>query len=229
MSDAALARLAAKAGLDIDWVDVEGKTHVVSPDTLRAVIRALGLSADTENEMADSEAALDEQKRHVPPLLTAWAGEEIMAGGATLKAPDAPGYYRIEIDGAERTLAVAPPRCFGLADVSGKRLAGLGVQLYALRGGHTAGFGDFAALSDFASDAAKRGIDAIAVSPTHALFAAEALHISPYSPSSRLFLNPLYADSGLLGGDIAQDDGQRGLVDWGRAAPEKFARSQTRP
>ena len=223
MSDAALGRLASKAGLDIDWVDVEGKTHKVSPDTLRAVLRALGLPADTEAEMADSEAGLDEQKRHVPPLLTAWAGEEIVAGGASLKAPDAPGYHRIEIGGAEKTLAVAPPRCFGLADVSGKRLAGLGVQLYSLRGGHTAGFGDFAALADFVSKAAKSGIDAIAVSPTHALFAAEPLHISPYSPSSRLFLNPLYADSGLLGGDISQDDGQRSLIDWGRAAPEKFA------
>ena len=42
--------------------------------------------------------------------------------------------------------------------------------------------------------AAREGADAIALSPTHSLFAADPTHYGPYSPSSRLFLNPLYAD-----------------------------------
>ena len=66
-------------------------------------------------------------------------------------------------------------------------------------------------------------IDAIGVSPTHALFPSDHSHISPYSPSSRLFLNPLYADLALAGGEFAQDDGAGGLIDWPKASPEKFA------
>ena len=44
------------------------------------------------------------------------------------------------------------------------------------------------------ASAAREGADAIALSPTHSLFAADPAHYGPYSPSSRLFLNPLYAD-----------------------------------
>jgi 4-alpha-glucanotransferase len=49
------------------------------------------------------------------------------------------------------------------------------------------------------------------------------LHISPYSPSSRVFLNPLYSDSGLFGGPVAEDDGKDGLIDWQHASSAKFA------
>ena len=44
------------------------------------------------------------------------------------------------------------------------------------------------------------GADAIALSPTHSLFAADPSHFGPYSPSSRLFLNPLFADPALVFG-----------------------------
>ena len=38
------------------------------------------------------------------------------------------------------------------------------------------------------------GAAAIGVNPLHALFAAEPRHFSPYSPSSRVWLNYLYID-----------------------------------
>ena len=223
MSDAALFALATKAGLEIDWVDAAGEPHSVSPDTLRMVLDALGLLSTSVAQIAESSARLDEQRHKQPPLVTSWAGETFMAGGQVLTAPDTPGYHPLTVDGAQTMVAVAPPRCFEIANISDKRLAGLGVQLYALRGGHSAGFGDFAALAEFSRQAAKRGIDAIGVSPTHALFPADHSHISPYSPSSRLFLNPLYADLALAGHEFAQDDDVEGLIDWPQAAAEKFA------
>jgi 4-alpha-glucanotransferase len=223
MNDQALDALAAEAGLELRWVDVTGTTQTVPQETLRAVLAALGLPAGSDAEIAESRAKLDGEKHAVPPLLTAWTGETFTAGGVSLSAPEAPGYYQVEIGGAERTLAVAPPRCFGIADVTGRRLAGVGVQLYGLRHGHTAGFGDFAALGDIAHQAAAHGFDAVAVSPTHALYTAEPRHISPYSPSSRVFFNPLYADSGLFGGDVEHDDEADGLIDWPRAAAAKLA------
>ncbi len=223
MSDEALRALATRAGLDVDWLNYRNEPRTVSPETLRAVLKALGLSAHSPREIVESHERLDSQVHHAAPLLTAWAGETVRAGDHMIKAPDTPGYCKIEVGGEEKTLAVAPHRCFDFTDLDEKRFAGLGVQLYGLRGGHTDGFGDFAALGDFAVKAAKRGIDAIGLSPVHALFAAAPSHISPYSPSSRLFLNPLYADPALAGGKAAKDDGAKGLVDWETAAKAKFA------
>ena len=222
MSEDALFALATKAGLEIDWVDAAGEPHSVSPETLHSVLDALGFPSASAAQIAESSARLDEQRNKPPPLVTAWAGETFMAGGQVLAAPDSPGYHPMPIDGVQTMAAVAPQRCFEMPGLSDRRLAGLGVQLYALRGGHSAGFGDFAALADFSQRAAKRGIDAIGVSPTHALFPSVPSHISPYSPSSRLFLNPLYADLSLAGGAFAQDDGVNGLIDWPKASAEKF-------
>ena len=56
-----------------------------------------------------------------------------------------------------------------------------------------AGFGDFGALAEFAKEAGAHGASAVAISPVHALFGGAPDHISPYAPSSRLYLNPLYA------------------------------------
>jgi 4-alpha-glucanotransferase len=223
MSDEALNALAGKAGLELQWVDAKGDSHVVPAETLRSVLAALGLPADSAAQIALSDAQLEEQSRLAPPLLTAWTGETISVGGQALTAPDSPGYYPVEINGVAKMLAAAPRHCFGIADVSDRRLAGLGVQLYSLRGGHTAGFGDFAAVGEFAQQAAARGIDAVGLSPTHALFPADLTRISPYSASSRLFLNPLFADAGLWGGDVAADNRADGLIDWQTAGAEKFA------
>ena len=218
-----LHALAGLAGLDVHWTDVNGQHHTVSDETLRAILGTLGFPAESEVDIDRSRRDLEERERELPPLITAWTGETLYLQGHALTAPDTPGYYQVQIGDAERTLAVAPPRCFGFDDLNGDHFAGMGVQLYALRGGHTAGFGDFAALGDVARDAGARGFDAIAVSPTHALFLANPAHRSPYSPSSRVFSNPLFADSALFGGEGAHDDGRDGLIDWPSAAAQKSA------
>ena len=113
----------------------------------------------------------------------------------------APGYHRLRFANREITLAVAPPRCLTLGDIApGARLWGLAVQLYSLRRPDDDGFGDAGALADLVKSAAREGADAIALSPTHSLFAADPSHFGPYSPSSRLFLNPLFADPTLVFG-----------------------------
>jgi len=54
--------------------------------------------------------------------------------------------------------------------------------------------GDFSLLGRLAQEAAQQGAAALAVSPVHAMFSADAQRYSPYAPSSRLFLNVMYAD-----------------------------------
>jgi 4-alpha-glucanotransferase len=72
-----------------------------------------------------------------------------------------------------------------------QRAWGLSVQAYALRSSRNWGIGDFEDMAQLAEFAAKLGADFIGVSPLHALFMADPTRISPYSPSSRNFLNPL--------------------------------------
>jgi 4-alpha-glucanotransferase len=89
-------------------------------------------------------------------------------------------------------LIVAPTRCHELARAS--RLWGLSAQLYGVRSERNWGMGDFTDLAKLIEQAASLGASAVGVNPLHALFPADANHISPYSPSSRLFLNVLYLD-----------------------------------
>src|SRR5262249_2212023 len=60
------------------------------------------------------------------------------------------------------------------------------------------GIGDMAGVKALAQAAAGLRADALALSPTHALFSADPAHFGPYSPSSRLFYNPLHADPAAL-------------------------------
>lgn len=141
---------------------------------------------------------------------------------ATLRlAPvQAPGYHRLIIDGGpgtaiEATLAIAPARCYAVADAlrehdrpTDAHLWGGSAQLYGLRCGtehaaRSAGLGDYTAAGVLAQHLAQHGADALALSPVHAMFTADARRYSPYSPSSRLFLNAWMIDPAALFGDEA--------------------------
>src|SRR5258706_2870004 len=93
------------------------------------------------------------------------------------------------------TLIVAPTRCYRPAALAGDgRVWGLAVQLPSLRSRRNWGSGDFRDLTTLIDFAADAGADVIGLNPLHALKAIEPQRASPYSPSSRLFGNPLYLD-----------------------------------
>ncbi len=71
------------------------------------------------------------------------------------------------------------------------RTWGLSTQIYGLRSQRNWGIGDFEDLANLAETAASFGADFIGVSPLHALFLADPARVSPYSPSSRVFINAL--------------------------------------
>ncbi|WP_137181108.1 4-alpha-glucanotransferase [Roseomonas sp. AR75] len=115
-----------------------------------------------------------------------------------LMLPDEPGEARLMLGGAlqgEAALTIAPRRCFQ-GPLESRRCWGLGVQIYGLRKDGDGGLGHYGALADAARAAARRGADALALSPVHALFAADAGHFSPYAPSSRTRLNGWLVDPG---------------------------------
>ncbi|MNZ68322.1 4-alpha-glucanotransferase [compost metagenome] len=114
------------------------------------------------------------------------------------------GYCQLHVGDRQLTLAVAPPVCPSVEQLCGKRRAwGLTTQLYSLRRELDGGLGDLAALEDLVKGAARHGTDAVAISPMHSMFPAARGIYSPYSPSSRLFFNELYASPALVLGDSA--------------------------
>ncbi len=81
---------------------------------------------------------------------------------------------------------------------------GIAAQVYSLRGQKSGNrVGDFSVLADFVTRAGHAGASAVAISPVHALFTAAPERYSPYSPSSRLFLNVAYADPSFIDGPDA--------------------------
>jgi 4-alpha-glucanotransferase len=118
-------------------------------------------------------------------------------------ALDKTGYHRLIIDDRETLIAVAPQRCFTLDDIApNARMWGLTAQIHALRMPGDRGSGGFGAIGALATSAARQGADAIAISPSHALFCADSHHFSPYSPSTRFFLNTAHID---LAATFSQD------------------------
>lgn len=233
MSDAQLEILAARAGLAVDWIDANGRAQKVSPAVLRSVLTGLGHPAGSAQEIDASLLQLQEvqQNHQLPPLITADVGASLdlsryfeagtpceikLEDGATLnlnldadaKLPGMVpvGYQHVSIQDQHFTLAVAPARCYSVADAVDDptpRAWGLSAQLYALRRPGDGGFGDTQALEELARVAGERGAEAIAISPMHAMFSSDTGRYSPYSPSSRLFLNSLYAAPGTILGERA--------------------------
>jgi malto-oligosyltrehalose synthase/4-alpha-glucanotransferase len=111
------------------------------------------------------------------------------------------GYHRYTLrrgsDGETLSISyiIAPSRCY-LPPVlaQGERIWGVCAQLYGLRSARNWGIGDYADLNALVEQWARRNADIVGVNPLHALFPHNPEHASPYSPSSRRFLNILYID-----------------------------------
>ena len=132
--------------------------------------------------------------------------------GDTLRLPGGLplGYHRLAVAAgstqAEIDLIVAPRIVPSAGRVApGARSWGLTAQLYGLRSERDWGIGDFTDLEMLCRAAGALGAAAIGVNPLHALFAAEPRHFSPYSPSSRVWLNYLYIDVTAVPG-FAEDE-----------------------
>jgi (1->4)-alpha-D-glucan 1-alpha-D-glucosylmutase len=108
------------------------------------------------------------------------------------------GYHHLEVSGplsGSTLLVMAPLTCYVPPELEGDgRVWGAAVQLYALRSRRNWGIGDFSDLETLAEHAGAAGAGLIGLNPLHALFPHNPEHASPYSPSSRLFLNILYID-----------------------------------
>jgi (1->4)-alpha-D-glucan 1-alpha-D-glucosylmutase len=196
--------VAAVSEIAPGYTDVWGGYRKLSPATRRALAAAL----ETSGAKAASRAALHVLRTQDFPWRLPTSGPwrvVLESGEAREGAGDElpllpPGYHRIELGAAGKRqaaamLIVAPARCFQPGALArGARLWGFSVQLYGLRSGRNWGIGDFSDLRLLVETVAPMGASVIGLNPLHAGYGAEPRHVSPYSPSSRHALNPLYLD-----------------------------------
>jgi 4-alpha-glucanotransferase len=131
-----------------------------------------------------------------------WQGGDGDRQALPLPPLPGPGYHRLEIEGAglegSVPLIVTPVQGYlpedWRAEQGGRRGWGFAIQLYGLRSRHNWGYGDFTDLGAMAEVSRRLGASTLGISPLHALFPGQPERCSPYSPLSRLFLNPLFID-----------------------------------
>jgi 4-alpha-glucanotransferase len=131
------------------------------------------------------------------------------------------GYHRLyylgddPAQGCDCQLLVAPRTSWQpplLAE--GGSVYGVTVQLYTLRSERNWGMGDFTDLAELVRQSASQGVQVVGLNPLHALFPANPLHYSPYSPSNRAFLNVMYIDPQAVPGYV-DCEAARSLVESG--------------
>jgi 4-alpha-glucanotransferase len=256
MTDAAIYKLAKRAGIAVQWRDFAGRPHQVTVESLRRILAAMALPCASPNDLEESLRSLASET--MPALLTATTGRavhlsvkavgqkariqfesgavadvrlETNVHGISLPPFRESGYHQIDIGDERITVAAAPARCTMVSDIApGRRIWGLAAQVYGLRSDGDCGIGDMAGVVALGQAAASMDADVLALSPLHALFAADPGHFSPYSPSSRTFYNPLHADvasvfawSWAAKPRVDADDGALAgdLIDWTRSSQKK--------
>jgi len=122
-----------------------------------------------------------------------------LVGEATFELPaDMPiGYHRLHVTAAgvdaDASLIVAPAALTLPASLGGGRTWGVAAQLYSVRSERSWGIGDLSDLTDIAVwSAAQHGAGFVLANPLHAAAPAAPMEPSPYLPTSRRFVNPIY-------------------------------------
>jgi 4-alpha-glucanotransferase len=180
-------------GVLAEFKDAFGNSRKVSRETRRLIQRAMA----GEGKARPLATTVRTHKQGTPLVLSAPA-ELVLEDGNVLRGErrfqrDLPmGYHEIRYlaDGRRERLLVSPGACYLPPHL---HLWGWAIQLYALRSRQSWGMGDLADLKDFCHWTARElQCGFCLVNPLSAAIPIVPQQASPYYPSSRCFLNPLY-------------------------------------
>ncbi len=122
----------------------------------------------------------------------------VLTGEATSGLPESTplGYHRLVVVIGEMehecTVIVTPDQLTLPAALRSDRTWGLQAQLYSVRSDRSWGIGDAADLAELGSWAARAGADFVQINPVHAAEPVAPMEASPYLPTTRRFVNPMY-------------------------------------
>lgn len=245
---AELAELAQAHGVATEFWDWQGNHRDVAESTIRAVLEALDVPADSEEQIRASLQAVQDApwRRVLPPVTVLRAGtayrlpvhlparaeftvrvtledagvvEVSHRRGAASREIDGRTVHRFEValpdslplgwhtvevrpqtagtgSGTTHTMPlVVAPATLQLPEFlrpDGEQAWGLMTQLYAMRSRRSWGTGDLGDLGDVGAWAAGLGADFVLVNPLHAAEPHPPMEPSPYLPTTRRFVNPVY-------------------------------------
>ncbi|MCI4003793.1 4-alpha-glucanotransferase [Dickeya dianthicola] len=226
-------------GIADTYKDAYGNEQAIDQETREALLQLLDVEEPTVAPLPSVCVFRQGQQNRLPLhddgeygwTLTYEKGgiiEGRSTGQAALALPDnlPLGYHQLILTQGEQQwvcrVIVAPARCYEPDPLTqGKRWWGVMAQLYTLRSSDNWGIGDFGDLKTLVEQVARRGGAFVGLNPLHALYPAQPEAASPYSPSSRNWLNVVYIDvnqvddfhqSDAAGEWWKQDDVQRRLT-----------------
>jgi len=141
-----------------------------------------------------STFSLDQVENTEPDRLI----DDQLIGRATFRAPTevTPGYHTLFMESDDQTWEasfIVTPSWVGTPGLGLGSVWGFMVQLYSVCGESSWGVGDFCDLEDLAVWAAtQHNADFILINPTHAAQVSDHMEPSPYFPSTRRYINPIY-------------------------------------
>lgn len=167
------------------------------------------------------------------PQVDAWVpprtvGNQTMGRATFLIPADLPlGWHRVEATTNGRRgrgyVVVTPERVSLPSEVREKRPWGLTVQLYSLRSERSWGIGDLADLADLCALGKARGdADFVLINPLHATEPVAPLTNSPYLPTSKRFMSPLYIRVEDIPEVAYLPSQQRALLAWEAERPQRL-------
>lgn len=213
-----LEQQAVQAGIDLGYHDINGTYHVTKTEVLESIVAVLDKSKPDSDGLYLNTMVAHENGEESLQMPSEFHGAEAVVlideadkcqtltlypddnDTLWIKLPQlACGYYSLSAETGGKScfvrLIVAPESVYQpklLAN--GGRMNGLTMHLYSLRSERNWGIGDFTDLLNLMKYAAEKKLDFVGINPLHALFTSKPAFASPYSPSSREWLNPIYLD-----------------------------------
>lgn len=233
---------ALAAGIAVEFINAKGEPESISDETKRALLAVMDTPAGKMPPLPPVQVFTPRTKRQLTPQgkgefswqLQSEQGKTFsgtLQGGEALTLPPRlpQGYHSFTLRQGRKQwqtrIIIAPRRCYLPEPLQqGEKRWGALVQLYTLRSDSNWGIGDFGDLQQMLEQVAANGGDFVGLNPLHALYPAQPDHASPYSPTSRRWLNVLYIDVNQVAAFTHSTEAQR----WWKLAKTRTALKQAR-
>jgi 4-alpha-glucanotransferase len=210
-------------GVDSTYEDAAGSLKTVSEQDIARIRTAIGRPPEPSRSLYDECVTVIQQGQSFPLP----AAAKLQLEDSTIiplhdrLPPDLPiGYHQLipESGLSPVRVIVSPGRCYL---PPGLRIWGWSAQVYATRSHESWGMGDLADLRRLTQWSKDLGAHMVLINPLFAASPVLPQEASPYSPSSRRYLNPLYLRIEEIPGAARLEHDLQRLATLGRALNEE--------